>query len=73
VRSKNLRRGDAVKWRSSQGPVIGKVVKKQTRKTKIKQHKVAASNSSPEYIVKSDKTGALAAHKATSLKRVSKS
>jgi hypothetical protein len=68
--SKGLRRGDSVKWQSSQGTVIGKVVKKQTRKTKIKQHKVAASRASPEFIVKSDKTGALAAHKEASLKKV---
>jgi hypothetical protein len=64
-----LKKGDSVSWSSSQGKVAGKVVKKQTRSTKIKGHEVKASKSAPQYIVKSDKTGAKAAHKASSLKK----
>ena len=66
---KALKAGDAVSWKSSQGLVKGKVVKKVTAPMKIKTHKVAASKDNPEYVVKSDKTGALAAHKAGGLKK----
>ena len=45
------------------------MVKKQTTPTKIKGHKVAASKDNPQYIVKSDKSGKQAAHKASALKK----
>jgi len=67
--TKTLKAGDKVSWNTSQGETHGKVVKKQTSPTKIKTHKVAASKDNPEYIVKSDKTGAEAAHKAEALKK----
>lgn len=65
---KTLKAGDKVSWKALQGTVRGTVVKKQTSPTKIKGHKVAASKANPEYIVKSGKTGAKAAHKAGALK-----
>lgn len=68
--AKTLSKGDKVAWKSSQGTVKGKVVEKKTSPTKIKSHRVAASKSNPQYIVKSDKTGAKAAHKASALKKV---
>ena len=61
--------GDHVTWASSQGPIEGVVVKEQTTPTKIKTHKVAASKDNPQIIVRSDKTGATAAHKARALKK----
>ena len=48
----------------------GKVVRKQTRTTHIKTHKVAASKDNPEYIVESTKSGERAAHKRKGLKKV---
>lgn len=66
---KTLKAGDAVAWSTSQGETHGKVVKKATRPMKIKGHQVAASPDHPEYVVKSDKTGAIAAHKAEALKK----
>jgi hypothetical protein len=36
---------------------------------KIKDHKVAASPENPEYLVKSGKTGAEAAHKPSELRK----
>lgn len=66
---KTFKAGDAVKWDHSQGTTNGKVVKKVTSPTKIKGHKVAASKDNPEYIVKSDKTGAKAAHKPDELRK----
>jgi hypothetical protein len=64
-----LKPGDKVEWNSSGGHSIGKVVKKVTSPIRIKTHKVAASKDNPEYLVRSDKTGAQAAHKPGSLKK----
>ncbi len=59
--------GDKVSWDSSQGTVHGTVEKKVTEPMDIKSHHVAASPDNPEYLVKSDKTGAEAAHKPAEL------
>ena len=67
--AKTLKSGDKVSWDSSGGHSIGKVVKEQTTPTQIKGHKVAASKDSPQYIVKSDKSGKIAAHKPSELKK----
>lgn len=67
--TKTLKAGDKVEWDSSGGHSVGKVVKKVTSPTTIKGHKVAASKDNPEYIVKSDKSGGIAAHKPGSLKK----
>jgi hypothetical protein len=66
---KSFKAGDKVKWDHSQGTTEGKVVRKLTRPTKIKSHKVAASKDNPEYLVKSAKTGAEAAHKPSELRK----
>lgn len=67
--AKSLKPGDRVKWDTSQGETTGKVVKKQTSRTKIKGHTVAASKEKPQYIVESEKTGKRAAHKAGELRK----
>lgn len=67
--AKDLKPGDTVEWDSSGGHSKGKVVRKQTTPTAIKGHKVAASKDNPEFIVRSDKSGALAAHKPEALKK----
>ena len=64
--------GDAVEWKSPQGSTSGTVKKKLVTRTKIKTHVVAASKEDPQYLVQSQKTGALAAHKPTALKNRSK-
>lgn len=64
-----LKKGDEVEWNTSQGKTHGTVEKKLTSETKIKDHKVAASEDDPQYLVRSDKTGAKAAHKPESLKK----
>jgi hypothetical protein len=65
----DLKAGNKVAWDSSGGHSVGKVVKKVTAPTRIKGHKVAASTGNPEYIVKSDKGGGIAAHKPGALKK----
>ena len=67
--AKTLKPGDKVSWNTSQGKTHGEVVKKQTAPIRIKAHAVEASPSNPEYIVKSAKTGAKAAHKPSALKK----
>ena len=67
--AKQLKPGDKVEWNTSQGKTEGKVVRKQTSPTRIKTHKVQASEENPEFIVKSDKSGKEAAHKAEALKK----
>jgi hypothetical protein len=67
--SETLKKGDQVTWETSQGKTNGKVVKKQTSDTSIKSHKVKASKDDPQIIVKSEKSGKLAAHKPQSLKK----
>ena len=67
--TKTLKPGDKVEWDSSGGHSVGKVVRKQTSPAKIKGHKVAASPDNPEYIVRSDKSGAIAAHRPDALKK----
>jgi hypothetical protein len=64
-----LKKGDKVSWNSSQGRTHGKIVRKQTRETHIKGHKVAATKDDPQYIVESDNSGELAAHKPDALTR----
>ncbi|ULB11469.1 DUF2945 domain-containing protein [Cereibacter azotoformans] len=67
--AKELRQGDKVAWNTSWGETEGRIVKKQTRDTKIKGHKVSASPDDPQYVVQSDKTGAKAAHKPQALRK----
>lgn len=64
-----VKKGDAVEWSSSQGVIEGTVERTLTRHTKIKSHEVAASPENPEILVRSDKTGALAAHKPSAVRK----
>jgi len=66
--AKDLKPGDRVSWKSHGGEARGKVVKKQTSRTKIKGHEVAASRDEPQFIVETDE-GKRAAHKAEALSR----
>ncbi len=63
-----LRKGDKVSWQTSQGETTGTVQEKLTKPTDSKGHHVAASTDNPEYLVKSAKSGDLAAHKPDALK-----
>ena len=66
-----LKEGDAVEWRSPQGKVTGRVQQASTHPFDIAGHHVAASADNPEYLVRSDRTGALAAHEPAALKKTS--
>ena len=70
--TKSLKKGDKVAWETTQGKTSGTVKKKLTAPTKIKNHKVAASKENPEYLVETEKSGKLAAHKPGAPKKKTK-
>lgn len=67
---KMFKRGDHVEWNSEAGKVRGVIVKKITSDMQFKGYVHHASNSEPQYIIKSDKTDHVAIHKGTALKRI---
>ena len=67
--AESLKKGDHVTWGTSQGETHGVVEKKLTSETKIKGHTAKPTKDDPQYLVKSDKTGAEAAHKPAELKK----
>lgn len=66
--AQELQPGDKVSWKSHGGEAHGTVVRKQTSRTKIKGHMVAASEDSPQFIVETGE-GKRAAHKPEALTR----
>ena len=70
--TKKLSRGDRVEWDTSQGKATGRVKKKLTAPMKIKTHKVAASRENPQYLVETEKSKKLAAHKPSELRKRSR-
>ena len=62
-----FKKGARVQWNSVNGIVEGVIVRKLTSDTDIKSHHVKASEDEPQYLVRSDKTGAEAAHKPDAL------
>lgn len=69
---KQFKPGDRVQWNTPQGKTTGKVKKKLTSPKKIKGHVAKASKDNPEYLVKSEKSGKEAAHKAGELRKIQK-
>jgi DUF2945 family protein len=65
--AKELETGDKVAWRSSGGGSVGREL---TSPGKIKGHEVAASEDNPEFLVRPDKSGKVAAHKPSALRSV---
>ncbi len=64
-----LRKGDEVRWNTSQGETSGKVVEIATRRTKVGGTELKGSEEEPIYLVKSDKTGKKAGHKRRALRK----
>ncbi len=63
--------GDRVEWNTSQGTTRGRVKRKLTERTEIKDHNFAASPENPQYLVVSDESGAEAAHRPEALWKLS--
>jgi hypothetical protein len=68
ARISDLREGARVSWNTPQGLATGEVLRKATCRLYIRDYKVNASPDDPRFIVRGDKTGDLAAHRASALK-----
>ncbi|EKN48636.1 MULTISPECIES: DUF2945 domain-containing protein [Pseudomonas syringae group] len=62
--------GDAVRWNSEAGEIHGKVTKVHLKDVEFMGKHRPASKDSPQYEVKSDKTGHLAMHHEDALHKV---
>jgi Hypervirulence associated proteins TUDOR domain len=63
-----ISKGSKVSWNTSQGTTHGKAMEKRTSEFTFDGQNFKASDDEPYWIVQSDKTGAKAAHKESSLK-----
>ena len=68
--ARQLKTGDRVSWQSSGGGSVGRVERELKSPGKIAGHEVAASEDNLEYLVRSQKSGRIAAHKPSALRRV---
>jgi hypothetical protein len=68
--ARTLKTGDRLAWRSSGGRNAGRVGRKLTSVGKIKGYEIAGSHDNPEYLVRSQKSGRIAAGKPSALRRV---
>lgn len=66
----SLKKGDRVSWNTSQGRTRGVVEEQKTKDFTFDGQSFTASADEPAYIVKSEKTGAKAAHKGSALRRL---
>ena len=65
----DFKKNDKVSWNTSQGPTHGTVQEKRVKDFEFDGKHFTASTEEPAYIVKSDKSGAKAAHKGSALTR----
>jgi hypothetical protein len=62
-------KGDRVAWSSHGGEAVGEVLKKITEDTEEAGRTVRASEDEPQYLVRSEKSGGEAVHKASALRK----
>jgi hypothetical protein len=62
--------GDYVSWNSEAGRVKGVIKKRLTAPIKLKGYTVRASKEEPQYLIVGDKTGHLAVHKGSALRKL---
>ena len=62
--------GDHVRWNSEAGRVSGKIIKVHTKDFDYKGYTHHASKDEPQYEIKRDKSGHIAAHKGTTLHKI---
>ncbi|MBA2656398.1 MAG: DUF2945 domain-containing protein [Tatlockia sp.] len=65
----DLNKGDKVTWNTPQGETSGTVEKKLTKDTKLGTKKYRASTEKPMVKVKSEKSGKVAIHQESSVKK----
>jgi len=62
--------GDHVRWNSEAGKVSGVIIKIHTKDFDYKGYTHHATKDEPQYEIKSDKSGHIAAHKGTALTKI---
>lgn len=68
--SEQLRVGDRVSWNTPQGRTHGEIVEQKTSDLTHDRQKFTATEDEPAYIVKSEKSGATAAHQRSALRKL---
>ena len=69
--ARRFKRGDHVSWNSEAGRVRGRIIRVITSDIQFKGYTVHASETEPQYEIKSDKTEHIAAHKGSALRKLS--
>jgi len=67
--TEDLKKGDHVTWKSHGGEAEGEVERTITSDTEAAGRTVRASKDDPQYLVKSEKSGGEAVHKADALQK----
>ena len=62
--------GDRVSWNSEAGRVRGVIRKRVTAPMTFKTYTVRASRDAPQYLIESERTGHLAMHKGSALRKL---
>ena len=68
--SERFRVGDHVRWNSEVGEVSGRIIRVHTRYLDYKGHTHHASQTEPQYEIRSDKSEHIAAHKGSALRKI---
>jgi hypothetical protein len=68
--AENFKVGDHVTWNSEAGHVSGRIIKMHTQDVDYKGYTHHASKDNPQYEIQSDKTGHIAMHKGTALRKI---
>ena len=63
----DFKKGDHVKWKNGANEAVGTVEDVITEETEAGGRKVKASKEEPQYLVRSEKSGRTAVHKAGAL------
>jgi hypothetical protein len=66
----SIRVGDRVSWNTPQGRTRGEVVERRTSDFRFADQDFTATAARPKFIVKSEKTGAEAAHATSALRKL---
>ncbi|TDS54575.1 hypervirulence associated TUDOR domain-containing protein [Myroides indicus] len=62
--------GDKVSWNSETGHIFGTIIKIHTKNFNYKGYIHHATETNPQYEIKSDKTDHIAAHKGSALTKI---
>jgi hypothetical protein len=67
--AQDFSKGDRVTWSSHGGTAEGEVIRRITEDAEAAGRQVRASKDDPQFLVRSDKSGGEAVHKASALKK----